>query len=78
VEKTGLGYRISLLFIAAVGQTALGLTYALMLADLLLAMAMPSTTAREGGVFVAIIRGISHAFGSEAGEGFQSPWQRYM
>jgi DASS family divalent anion:Na+ symporter len=48
VDKSGLGLRISLLFIAAVGQTALGLTYALMGADLLIAMAMPSTTAREG------------------------------
>lgn len=50
VDKSGLGLRVSLLFIAAVGQTALGLTYALMGADLLIAMAMPSTTAREGGL----------------------------
>jgi di/tricarboxylate transporter len=48
VDKSGLGLRISLLFIAAVGKTALGLTYALMGADLVIAMAMPSTTAREG------------------------------
>jgi DASS family divalent anion:Na+ symporter len=48
VDKSGLGLRISMMFIAAVGETALGLTYALMGADLLIAMAMPSTTAREG------------------------------
>ncbi|WIA16877.1 hypothetical protein OEZ85_013807 [Tetradesmus obliquus] len=64
VDKSGLGLRVSLLFIAAVGQTALGLTYALMGADLLIAMAMPSTTAREGGVFMPIIRSISASFGS--------------
>lgn len=66
VEKTGLGC-CSLLFIRACGSTSLGLTYALMGADLLLAMGMPSTTAREGGVFLPIIRGIAQAFGSYPG-----------
>lgn len=69
VEKTGLGCRLSLLFIAAVGATPLGLTFALMGADLVLAMAMPSTTAREGGVFLSILRGICQAYGSYPGEG---------
>jgi DASS family divalent anion:Na+ symporter len=68
VEKTGLGCRLSLLFISAVGGTPLGLTYALMGADLVLAMGMPSTTAREGGVFLSILRGICQAYGSYPGE----------
>lgn len=68
VEKTGLGCRLSLLFILAVGGTPLGLTYALMGADLVLAMGMPSTTAREGGVFLSILRGICQAYSSYPGE----------
>jgi di/tricarboxylate transporter len=75
VDKTGLGCRISLLFIAAVGGTALGLTYALMGADLLLALGMPSTTAREGGVFLPILRGISDSYGSHPGASFASGWR---
>lgn len=53
------------MFIAVFGSTPLRLTYALMGADLLLALGMPSTTAREGGVFLPIIRGISHSYGSQ-------------
>lgn len=67
VDKSGLGARVSLLCIAAVGGTALGLTYALMAADLVLALAVPSTTAREGGIFLPVIRGISASFASYPG-----------
>lgn len=53
VEKTGLGVRIANLCISVLGKTSLGLAYGLACAELVLSPAMPSTTARAGGVFVS-------------------------
>ncbi len=53
VEKTGLGARIANLCISVLGKTSLGLAYGLACAELVLSPAMPSTTARAGGVFVS-------------------------
>ena len=54
--KTGLGERVAYLFMAAVGHTSLGLAYSLVAADVVLAPAMPSNTARAGGVIFPIVR----------------------
>ena len=62
--KTGLGARIAHLFMAAVGQTSLGLAYSLVAADLTLAPAMPSNTARAGGVLFPIVCSIARSYGS--------------
>ena len=62
--KTGLGARIAYLFMAAVGQTSLGLAYSLVAADLTLAPAMPSNTARAGGVIFPIVCSIARSYGS--------------
>ena len=62
--KTGLGARIAYLFMAAVGQTSLGLAYSLVAADLTLAPAMPSNTARAGGVIFPIVCSIAQSYGS--------------
>ena len=67
--KTGLGARIAYLFMAAVGNTSLGLAYSLVAADLVLAPAMPSNTARAGGVIFPIVRSIARSYGSEADDG---------
>lgn len=67
--KTGLGTRIAYLFMAAVGNTSLGLAYSLVAADLVLAPAMPSNTARAGGVIFPIVRSIARSYGSEADDG---------
>ena len=67
--KTGLGARIAYLFMAAVGHTSLGLAYSLVAADLVLAPAMPSNTARAGGVIFPIVRSIARSYGSKENDG---------
>jgi L-tartrate/succinate antiporter len=63
-EKTGLGRRIALLLIKALGKRTLGLGYAVALADLVLAPFMPSNTARSGGTIFPIIKNIPGLYGS--------------
>lgn len=53
-QKTGLGDRIALNVIRAVGSTTLGLAYGLNLAELGVAAAMPSSAARAAAVFYPI------------------------
>jgi L-tartrate/succinate antiporter len=65
--KTGLGRRIALLLVKTLGQRTLGLGYAVMLADLLIAPVMPSNTGRSAGVIFPIVRGIPGLYGSEPG-----------
>ena len=48
-EKTGLGRRIALLLVKAMGRKTLTLGYAVTIADTLLAPFTPSNTARSGG-----------------------------
>ncbi len=67
-EKTGLGRRLGLLLVKALGKKTLGLGYAIVLADLILAPFMPSNTARSGGTIFPIIRNIPGLYGSEPGE----------
>ena len=67
--KTGLGARIAYLFMAAVGNTSLGLAYSLVAADLVLAPAMPSNTARAGGVIFPIVSSIARSYGSKPYDG---------
>ena len=63
-EKTGLGKRIALVLISLLGRTALGIGYAVALADLLLAPFIPSSTARGGGTIFPIVRNIPPVYGS--------------
>lgn len=67
--KTGLGERIAYRFMAAVGHTSLGLAYSLVAADVVLAPAMPSNTARGGGVIFPIVFSIARSYGSKTGDG---------
>lgn len=62
--KTGLGRRIALNFAKLFGKRTLGLAYSLIAVDLVLSPAMPSSTARAGGVVYPIIDALSNAFGS--------------
>ena len=57
-----------MLFVKLFGKSTLGLAYGLSAAETLIAPAMPSTTARAGGVFMPIINSLSLASGSEPGE----------
>lgn len=63
--KTGLGNRIAYLFIRIFGKTTLGLAYGIGLADLVLAPAIPSNTARGGGIIYPIMKSTALSFGSD-------------
>lgn len=63
--KTGLGDRIATYFVKWMGKSTLGLSYGLTFSEVLIAPAMPSTTARAGGVFLPIIKSLSLSAGSE-------------
>ncbi|GAU24103.1 hypothetical protein TSUD_388960 [Trifolium subterraneum] len=63
--KTGLGDRIATYFVKWMGKSTLGLAYGLTFSEVLIAPAMPSTTARAGGVFLPIIKSLSLSAGSE-------------
>lgn len=62
--KTGLGRRIALQLIRMLGKRTLGLAYGLALADLILSPAMPSNTARCGGVIYPIADSLARSFDS--------------
>ncbi|KAA8530806.1 hypothetical protein F0562_005570 [Nyssa sinensis] len=57
--KTGLGDRIAMYFVKWLGMSTLGLSYGLVLSEALIAPAMPSSTARAGGIFLPIINSLS-------------------
>jgi len=63
-QKTGLGERVANIFVRAFGASSLGLAYGLAAAEACLAPAMPSTTARAGGVFMPIIDSLARGAGS--------------
>ncbi len=66
-ERTGLGRRIALSLVRSMGKSTLGLGYAVMLADLLIAPFTPSNTGRSVGIIFPIIRGIPALYGSAPG-----------
>lgn len=61
---TGLGTRIAYNFIRIFGKSPLGLAFGLNTADLILAPAIPSNTARAGGVIYPIMKSIANNMGS--------------
>lgn len=65
VIKTGLGARIAYQFMKLLGKKTLGLSYGLGFADLVLAPAMPSNTAREGGIIMPLIRSVAEVYDSD-------------
>lgn len=66
--NTGLARRIALFFVRLCGTTSLGVSYALCLSDLVLAMIIPSNGARSGGVILPIVRSVAELYGSQPGE----------
>ena len=63
--KTGLGERIAYIIMKHLGKSTLGMGYGMILTDLILAPAIPSVTARVGGIIYPIVNSLSKAFGSE-------------
>jgi L-tartrate/succinate antiporter len=64
-EKTGLGRRIALLLVRAMGRKTLTLGYAVTIADLALAPFTPSNTARSGGTIYPVIRNLPALYESK-------------
>ena len=67
-EKTGLGRRIALMLVRAMGRSTLTLGYAIVAADTLLAPFTPSSTARTAGTVYPVIRHLPPLYGSMANE----------
>jgi DASS family divalent anion:Na+ symporter len=63
--KTGLGERIAYLIMKSLGKNTLGMGYGMILTDFILAPAIPSVTARVGGIIYPIVTSLAKAFGSE-------------
>lgn len=67
--KTGLGRRIALIFVRNFGQHSLGLAYSIMGIDLVTSPAIPSNTARAGGVVYPIVKSLAETYGSDPKKG---------
>ena len=63
-EKTGLGTRIALLLVRAMGRRTLTLGYAIAAADTVLAPFTPSNTARSGGTIYPVLRNLPALYDS--------------
>ncbi|HKA45398.1 MAG TPA: anion permease [Burkholderiales bacterium] len=64
-DKTGLGKRIALMLVRAMGKKTLTLGYAVQFADLLMAPFTPSNTARSGGTIYPVISNLPPLYGSK-------------
>ncbi|MFL6374829.1 MAG: DASS family sodium-coupled anion symporter [Pyrinomonadaceae bacterium] len=69
VIKTGLGRRIALTFIRAMGRSTFGLSYALIGTDFVLASVVPSNGARNGGIVIPITIAVSESYDSRPDDG---------
>jgi len=67
--KTGLGSRIAYLFMSKFGHKTLFLGYSLTAANLVMGPAMPSNTARCGGVLAPIARSLANLYDSKVEDG---------
>lgn len=66
-EKTGLGRRISLMIVRAIGDNSLKLGYAVCLSDLVFGPAIPSFTSRSAGIVFPVINGLCDVYDSHPG-----------
>lgn len=60
--STGLGSRVAYKVMSLLGKNSLGLGYGLVATDLILAPAIPSVTARMGGIVFPILKGLTEIF----------------
>lgn len=78
VIKTGLGHRVALLFMRLLGKRTIGLGYGLAITELVVSPAMPSITARAGGVMLPITRAISEVLGSRPDDASRTKIGSYL
>ena len=62
--KTRLGTRIAYYFVKFFGKSSLGLAYSFSFSELVLAPAIPSVTARAGGIILPIVSSLARALNS--------------
>ncbi|KAJ9564653.1 hypothetical protein OSB04_000619 [Centaurea solstitialis] len=67
--KTGLGDRMAMYFVRWLGKSTLGLAYGLAICEAVISPAMPSSTARAGGIFLPIINSLAIAGESRPKDG---------
>lgn len=67
--KSGFGNRVAYLFVSLLGKRTLGLGYGLVATDLVLAPAIPSNTARAGGVVFPVLLSVASTYGSDPEKG---------
>ncbi|MCI5851915.1 MAG: anion permease [Sutterellaceae bacterium] len=65
--QSGLGRRIAYLMLSKFGGSSTGIAYSLSFADLFMAPAMPSVTARSGGIILPVAKSILQVMGSGPG-----------
>lgn len=68
-SNTGLGKRVAYFFVRAFGCSTLGLSYAIVLSELILCPLIPSNTARGAGVLFPIIESLAIEQGSRPKDG---------
>jgi DASS family divalent anion:Na+ symporter len=78
LKKTGLGYRIGLIFISLLGRRTVGIGYGLAVCELVLAPFTPSNTARGGGIVHPIMKSIATAFDSDPAKGTERKMGTYL
>jgi len=66
--KTGLGRRIAFILMEKFGTSSLKLGYTLAFSNLLISPAIPSNTARAGGIMYPIVSSVADVFDSHPGE----------
>jgi anion transporter len=76
--KTGLGSRIAYMFVAKFGSTTLGLAYSMVAAEFLMSPAIPSVSARAGGIFMPLCKALCEACGSKAGDGTEKKMGSFL
>jgi DASS family divalent anion:Na+ symporter len=67
LRETGVARRIALVFVRRFGRSSLGLSYSLVLSEMVLGMGIPSITARSGGIILPIARSIAELYHSVPG-----------
>ncbi|WP_457607527.1 DASS family sodium-coupled anion symporter [Nitratifractor sp.] len=77
VIKSGLGKRVAFLIIRKFGRTSLGLSYSVIAADMLIAPAFPSNTARSGVLF-PIVNALAVDSGSRPEDGTRKKLGSYL
>ena len=77
VIKSGLGKRIAFLIIRKFGKSSIGLSYSIIAADMFMAPAFPSNTARSGVLF-PIVNALASDSGSKVSDGTRKKLGAYL